>query len=307
MPTLEQALSDYGKAITSDKPFPAILGAYIAGSFQIIVPTDPAKAYVRHLDNTPTTAYHHNRVDLFKDPTLAANQNISIALYYDEFDHLAIWGLAPPEAGANLQTDPNTGAGAVKAVIAGTGVTVDSTDPTRPIVSASGSSSGSDAIYRELVGQSISNTSAQSSLLNSGVGSLLITANNLLAGDILRAHVTFFGGSKASASGDITLAVLMNSTPIAVLGPAAMVDGVSGAFIALDADILFQTIGASATVRAKFTLYCELFSTPFQVFWWGSVVNTTINQTLDIAVTFSTADPANTADSTPGTTYIERL
>lgn len=214
MPTFEQALSDYGKAITPDKPFPAYLGAFIAGTFQIVVPTNPALAYVRHLDNTSTTAYHHNRVDLYKDPTLAANQNISIALYYDEYDHLAIWGLAPPEAGANLQTDPNTGAGAVKAVIAGTGVTVDSTDPTRPIVAASGGGAGNRDLFVQTATQTVANTTSETTLFGAGIGTLTLPANWFVIGREIEIYLSGLIITKTLLPGNITITFKLGGSAI---------------------------------------------------------------------------------------------
>lgn len=171
----------------------------------------------------------------------------------------------------------------------------------------SGGGGGSSVIYRETTGDAVSNTSAPTALIETGIGSVIIPANTLQAGDIIRIHFGAFGGSKASSSGDITLAFLMNATAVALLGPSAMVDGNAGAWISMEADLLFQTIGASAVIRGSVRVYCELFAAPSVIFWWGSTLDTTIDQGIDIQVTFSVADVANSLDNTSGITYIERL
>lgn len=176
---LNRALDQYEDSITPNKPFPALLGAFVAGNFQITVPTNPALAYVRYfIDDTPTTAKHRNRVDL-----TTTNQNTPIALYYDEYQELSIWGIDPKQAGAVLETDPNAGAGGIKAVVAGTNVTVDNTDPVRPIVNVAGG--GSTSITAPPLAAAWTFTNPGTATLTDIEGGVLLTAP-AASGDDLR-------------------------------------------------------------------------------------------------------------------------
>lgn len=102
MPTLTQAVADYTDSITPGRPEKGFLGAFVDGSFQTTVSTDPSLAWVRNERNQTTTAKHHGRVNL-----ATTEENLPLDLYYDESGDFAILGYDRDQGGAVLQTYPS--------------------------------------------------------------------------------------------------------------------------------------------------------------------------------------------------------
>lgn len=295
-----RAKDDYRKSIRPDKPSPAFLGGFVTGSFQFIVATNPALAYVRYLDGFQTTAKHRNRVDLTLDPTDADNQDIPIALYYDEYGDLAIWGGDPNQFGAILQQNPNAGAGGVKRVVAGANIIVDNSDPTRPIVI--GSNGGNKDLYFESDPQTIFNSTTPTSMYSGvGVGSRELPADWwATSGRVV--EIEFGGAFSVGASpstitydlgfvGQPPVVSIAFTCPATGAGMyklkgriACFSSGASGIFEGDVQLVVFESVVANAT-----TTQINLGN--------GSPIDTTGLLTLDAVVTMSFADSSTGLDA----------
>ena len=100
MPTLDQAVNEFTEANTPEKPKDGFLGAFVAGSFQTTVTTDPSLTWMRDESNQTTTAKHHGRVNL-----AITDNNVPIQYYHDENGDLAIYGTSRDQGGAVYEGD----------------------------------------------------------------------------------------------------------------------------------------------------------------------------------------------------------
>lgn len=331
-----RALETYEKSIQPDKPFAAYLGAFIDGSFQARVPTNPALAYVRHLDDTPATAKHGGKVNLDLDFTDPDNQTIPIALYYDEYDALAIYDLDPDQSGATQQRVPgvivpshthnasaiiagilaparlpvfvgDTGGGgtqgAVPAPVTGDAVKFLKGDGTWASASGAG---GGGIIYTDTAGVNFNTTTTPTSLLNYGTGSRTLGAGTALVGDVLHWHINGMISTKASGAGTGEWSVQIGSTTVVTSG-ALTLDDNAAAFFELVVEAAIQSVGASGVVGAMLKLYVQGFAAPMFLTGDQPLVDFTGSNLLDVTFAFSVSDSANVMDTTIAVSYIELL
>lgn len=103
--SLNRLLDEYEASLAPPPVTKAFLGAFIDGTFQTTVPTDPSLTYIRYLDGTPTKVKHRNRVNLD-----SGNQNIPLEIGMER-GFLSILNLDEGQSGAVYQSNPNIGNG----------------------------------------------------------------------------------------------------------------------------------------------------------------------------------------------------
>lgn len=286
---LNRALSDYEASIRPDKPFTALLGGFVNGSFQFVVATNPTLAYVRHLDGVQTTAKHRNRVDLTLDPTDPDNQDNPIALYYDEYGDLAIWGLDPDQGGALLENDPTKGAGGVKSV---TGAGVDNTDPVNPVITGS----GNQDLFTQTNSSFVSNTTSETTLVSTGVGNLTLPPNWWVSGRTL--HLWLAGGitTKALLAGTLGFRLYLDTAQQITFasGDITIPDGIAGAWVA-DLWLTCRSDGMSGVFSGAglMDIYLTDLTHVGLTLAGGSNQDTTVSQPIDLKIQWGTADASN--------------
>jgi hypothetical protein len=290
MTTLSGILDAYEASIKPDKPIPALQGAFIAGAYQTTVASDPSLVYVRMLDNTVTRAKHRNRLNL-TDP----NQNIPIALYYDEYDQLSVWGIEPNQAGAVLQGSPVAGAGGVKSVVAGSGITVDNTDPVNPIVSAGAAASGV-LFVMDIIDFVVTNTVADSSLFGAGVGDRNIAAGTYVVGDMMEIVISGIMSSDAIAPGNFSFHVGFSGNYAVDSGSVAIPLGLTDASFTLRCWFFPTDVGGSGLFYGSGDLFISTgagLATYIPLLNVGITADTTAGLLVEAAIQYDTADPDN--------------
>ena len=152
-------------------------------------------------------------------------------------------------------------------------------------------------MFIQTINQNVSNTVAESSILNSGLGSLLIPANSLEPGDTIR--FSLLGYHSAVANPNITVKVKFGSTVMLTTGVVAS-GNATNQLVQLAGLITIRAVGAVGTITGH-GYWQELGGgiNNFQMINLGVVnLDTTVNQTVDITVQWGTASGSNTVTST---------
>lgn len=149
----------------------------------------------------------------------------------------------------------------------------------------------------------MTNTTNETSLIGSGVGTLTIPANSFAVGDTIRITLKGIYGSKASGAGTLTVACKLNSTSLAS-GSGDINDNETNNQWALHMLVTVRSIGATGSVYAQgYAMYKYTQGTAQTMMWPFNVtsattIDTTAAQVLDITGAWGTADAANTISCT---------
>lgn len=151
----------------------------------------------------------------------------------------------------------------------------------------------SHVLYAETSGSEFSDTTTETSLVDTGVGSVAIPANYFTAGMHLK---VFAWGTYQTAvsAGTMTLRIKLNSTTVLASSAITLPDAVSNYPWSIPvAMITFKSVGSSGQIAAYG--YSVFGSTPTinMLPQSGSTINTTIEQVLDVTAQFGTASADN--------------
>lgn len=151
--------------------------------------------------------------------------------------------------------------------------------------------------FTQLSTVTVANSIVETSLIGSGVGSLVFPANYFTVGKTLRINANGFHSSVANP--DITIKVKLNSTIILNSEAVASHADVNSEFI-ITGEVCFRTIGQNGTIFAQ-GVYTEAgpsSNTGDMVNTAAITINTTIAQTLTITAQWGTASNSNTISLT---------
>lgn len=158
------------------------------------------------------------------------------------------------------------------------------------------------AIFTQTADKTITNTTSETSAIGTGVGTLTLLANTLVAGSTI--HIDGGGVYSAAAitPGNLTIKIKLGSTVIATCVLGALVSGATTLAYNFDAVLVFRSIGASGTVLCHGELdYNSGLGRNFgDLTNNGAVttIDTTVDQILDVSVTWQTASVSNIVKNT---------
>jgi hypothetical protein len=159
-------------------------------------------------------------------------------------------------------------------------------------------------LFASTADQTVANTTTETTLIGSGVGTKTLSANYLVAGKTITAIVRGRMGSKAVSPGSLTIKVKLGSTVIwsGAVTPAA---SLANDYMEVKADITCRTTGASGTVFGQATLFFNdgvttAVNAPDGANTTTSTIDTTTTQAVDVTATWATADANNTITGSIG-------
>jgi len=162
-------------------------------------------------------------------------------------------------------------------------------------------------IYSSTADATVGNTTTETSLVGTGVGSLTLPANFLIAGKTLRITACGYYSSKASSPGNLQINIKLGSTVVNQLpgsGGSALAGSAASFGWRLSALVTCRSTGASGSVSSGGDM-TRLTSSSGANADFGFTKNTgpvtidtTAGQTLDLTATFNIADVANTITCT---------
>ena len=148
----------------------------------------------------------------------------------------------------------------------------------------------------------ISNSSSETSLIGSGVGTLTLAANALAEGRTIRIRVWGVLSSLGVLPGNLTLKVKFGSTVIASTGAVALTTGLSSAIFVIECDITCRSTGGSGSVMAQgkalVTTALADISEPMSNGTSTVTIDTTASNVVGVTAQFSTANAANSISGT---------
>lgn len=174
--------------------------------------------------------------------------------------------------------------------------------------------SGSDfvtTLYSMTAMTPITNTTTETSILGTGVGSKTLAANFLTAGRTINISGGGIYSAAAIAPGTLTIKVKLGSTVTATNTLAQLLSGASSLGYQYDLEIVCRTTGATGTVMVNGSLDYATTSTGTRSFsdlnnaGATTTIDTTSSQVVDVTVTWQTASTSNIINNLVG--YVELL
>ena len=197
-----------------------------------------------------------------------------------------------------LKLDPNLFATFGASVTVAGGLNLPNLGPDGPLRLTSGAVTvAGGALYTAIYGAGFSNSNAETSLFNSGLGNRALPANYLTQGRMLR--VTAYGSysTAGAAPGNISLLLYIGTTVVASSGPLPAAVGVGGRMWTLDCMILAQTSGSSGQVvaRGQHVRYSTSSASVSYEFGGGApvTIDTTAAQAVGLNWKFDTASTSS--------------
>lgn len=152
-------------------------------------------------------------------------------------------------------------------------------------------------LFCQTTDKTVANTASETSLIDGGVGSLVIQANTFKVGDTIR--LTLLGYHSGVSNPTIRVRVKTNSTVQLDTGAVGSANS-TNELVRLNALLTVRSIGASGSIIGH-GYYQELGAGigNFPMVNTAAVtIDTTIDQVLDITVEWGTASASNTITST---------
>lgn len=151
----------------------------------------------------------------------------------------------------------------------------------------------SSALFAQTATVTVANTVAETTIVGSGVGSLILPANFLTVGRFLK--LSILGYHSAVANPTIDIKVKLNSTVILDTGAVTTANSTNSTF-ELRGFAVCRSVGVSGTVDAQgFWTEAGAGANVFgMVNTAPTTIDTTIAQTLNVTVTWGTASASNT-------------
>lgn len=155
------------------------------------------------------------------------------------------------------------------------------------------------AIFTATADATITNTTSELSGLGTGIGTKTLTANSTVIGRTIRIEGSGVYSAAVVSPGTLTIKIKLGSTVLASTVLGAIVSGASNLGFQFEADFTFRTIGGSGTVvtagsinYASNALGARLFG-DLNNSGSSATVDTTVDQAIDVTVTWQTASVSN--------------
>ena len=157
----------------------------------------------------------------------------------------------------------------------------------------------SGIVFTSTASATVANTTTETTLIGSGVGSLTLATNRLAAGKTLRIRARGYWGTDAAVAGTMRWRVKLGSTTVLDTGAITPAIAITNLFWQLDAEIVCRTTGGSGTVFAQgYTDRQEVAEAALlavtMVNTATTTINTTVTQAIDVTFEWGTADAENT-------------
>lgn len=155
-------------------------------------------------------------------------------------------------------------------------------------------------VFCQTANKTVSNTVTETSLIGTGVGSLVIPADALIVGNTIRVQLRGFLSTTGSPNIDFNFK--FGSTSVVTMGPSAAGTNVDNKEFSLWYTFTIRGIGTSGSIIGQSQVL--IFSThgtrnTYDIEMTSPVtINTTIDQTIDVTCTWGTADVGDTITST---------
>ncbi|MGH7179154.1 MAG: hypothetical protein ACREJC_17380 [Tepidisphaeraceae bacterium] len=161
---------------------------------------------------------------------------------------------------------------------------------------------GTVTAFTATASATVANTTTETTLIGSGVGSLTFAANSLVAGRSIRIRARGYWGTDAVTAGTMRWRIKLGSTTVLDTGVITPTVGITNLLWKLDADITCRTTGASGTVfgqgyvdRQEMAGIADFKNA--MVNTATTTIDTTAAQALDVTFAWGTADADNTITS----------
>lgn len=183
--------------------------------------------------------------------------------------------------------------------------------PNDLISTAAGNNNAVFTLFTMTSSATVTNSTAETSIIGAGTGSTVIVANTVMVGRTIRLEGYGVYSAAAVLPGNLTIKVKLGSTVIATSTLSAILASASTLGYQFSADITFRTIGASGTVMIGGSLDYATTSSGTRTFadlnnnGSTTTIDTTSNQTIGVTVTWATASTSNII--TNNVTTIEQI
>lgn len=155
-------------------------------------------------------------------------------------------------------------------------------------------------IFTQTANATITNTTTETTLLGSGVGTKTLPAGSLVIGKTIRIKACGFYSTDGAAAGNLTFNLKIGGTTVCTTGARTAVNGAANYYWEIEAEITCRTTGGGGTVFAQAKFLHQEDATTYNAFIWPLIntatdtVDTTASNALDLTVTWGTADSDNT-------------
>jgi len=161
---------------------------------------------------------------------------------------------------------------------------------------------GTDCLFTQTATGTVANTSSESNLNNTGVGSLTLPAGFFIAGKGIRITARGYR-STTNPSGTLRIKVKLGSTVILDTTALTATNGLTNRAWELSGALYCRTVGASGTVFGQGRVSMSQAAATAAVFWEmlntsAIVINTTISQAITVTAQWGTAHASNTMSCT---------
>jgi len=163
----------------------------------------------------------------------------------------------------------------------------------------------SGVIFTQTADKSVSNTTTETTIVGSGVGTLTLPANFFVAGKTIRVTMSGVYSTVAVTGDTVTVKVKYGTTVLASKATTSLVTGATNLFWESEILVTCRTTGATGTVQVSGGIrYQVAGSVIVEDELNNTVATTTLDTTssglFDITVTHSAADASNTVKSLVG-------
>jgi hypothetical protein len=161
----------------------------------------------------------------------------------------------------------------------------------------------STVLFVQTADQTVTNTVSETTILGSGVGSLTLPANFLVAGKMLRVRIAGIYSTPSLVTPSILVKIKFGSTVLASVTTTSLLSGASSLRFSGEALITCRTIGSSGSVMVHGEIGYStgvLGTIALDALNNNGVavtVNTTSSNTLDVSVTWDAATTTRIAKS----------
>jgi len=160
-------------------------------------------------------------------------------------------------------------------------------------------------MFTQTADKTVANTTTETTLIGTGVGTLTLPANSLIAGRTVRIKMSGIYSTVAVTGGTVTVKVKYGSTVIATIATTALLTGATNDYWEGEVVLTCRTTGATGTVMTSGRVGYQI--TGNAVIWdelnnagATTTIDTTAATALDVTVTWSAANASNTVTSLVG-------
>jgi len=151
--------------------------------------------------------------------------------------------------------------------------------------------------FRQTADKTITNTTVETTLFGTGVGSLVIPANTFVAGSTIRLRMQGVISSPKDSAEEVTFKVYLGNTVLTQM-TGNLFQGMEAAALIIDLLITCRSIGSNGTVMPAGAVIIEIRSVGYQsLIRLNSSnpisINTTIDNTLNLTFKWTAAKVAN--------------